>query len=121
MTNAAGLQNLLKTIGGAIGTSLVATMISRFSQVHQNGLVKSLVETNGVFVERLNAYASSFVVTAGDSLNATYMAGKMLYNQLLQQSTLCAYMTTFKVFAIACFVLIPFLFILKGERHVESK
>ena len=37
------------------------------------------------------------------------MAGKLLYNQLLQQSVLCAYMTTFKVFAIACFILIPFM------------
>lgn len=117
MTNASGLQNLLKTIGGAIGTSLVATMISRFSQVHQNGLVKVLSETNTVFVDRISAYASSFVSIAGDSFNATYMAGKMLYSQLIQQSTLCAYMTTFKVFAIACFILIPFMFLLKSEKH----
>lgn len=120
MTNASGLQNLLKTIGGAIGTSLVATMISRFSQVHQNGLVKSLSETNTLFIERLNSYAGSFIHQAGDSFNSINMAGKMLYNQLIQQSTLCAYMTTFKVFAIACFVLIPIMFILKGERKIDN-
>ena len=40
----------------------------------------------------------------------------MLYNQLVQQSTLCAYMTTFKIFAVACFILIPFMFLLKGEQ-----
>ncbi len=120
MTNASGFQNLLKTIGGAIGTSLVATMISRFSQVHQNGLVKALHDTNTVFQERLSSYASSFIHLAGDSLNATYMAGKMLYNQLIQQSTLCAYMTTFKVFAIACFILIPFMFLLKSEKKVNG-
>ena len=110
MTNASGLQNLLKTIGGAIGTSLVATMISRFSQVHHNGLVKSLIDTNSVFIERLNSYAGSFISMAGDSMNATYMAG-----------TLCAYMTTFKIFAIACFILIPFMFILKSEKHAAVK
>lgn len=32
-TNAAGVQNLLKNTGAAIGTSLITTMISRFSQV----------------------------------------------------------------------------------------
>ena len=116
MTNAAGLQNLLKTIGGAVGTSLVATMISRFSQVHQNGLVKTLSETNTLFIERLNAYAGSLIHQAGDGLNAIYLAEKLLYNQLIQQATLCAYMTTFKVFAIACLVLLPFMFLLKGER-----
>ena len=35
MSNASGLQNFIKTIGGAVGTSLVATFISRFSQKHQ--------------------------------------------------------------------------------------
>ena len=120
MTNASGFQNLLKTIGGAIGTSLVATMISRFSQVHQHGLVKSMTDLNNVYADRLSMYASSFIHQAGDMMNATYMAGKMLYNQLIQQSTLCAYMTTFKVFAMACFILVPFMFLLKGEQKREN-
>lgn len=120
MTNASGLQNLLQTIGGALGTSLVATMISRFSQVHQHGLVKSLNDLNPNYVERLNAYAGALFHQAGEWVQANYMATKMLYNQLLQQSTLCAYMTTFKVFAFACLILIPFMFILKGEKSVKE-
>ncbi len=116
MTNASGLQNLLKTIGGAIGTSLVATMISRFSQVHQNGLVKNMTELNTSYADRLSMYAGAFINQAGDMLNSTYMAAKMLYNQLIQQSAFCAYMTTFKIFAIACFILVPFMLLLKGEK-----
>lgn len=42
MTNAAGIQALLKNIGGAIGMSIMATMISRFSQVHQFMMVAKL-------------------------------------------------------------------------------
>ena len=121
MTNASGFQNLLKTIGGAIGTSLVATMLSRFSQVHQHGLVKSMHDLNPVYSERLSAYAASFIHQAGDMFNAAYMAGKMLFNQLIQQSALCAYMTTFKVFAAACFILVPFMFLLKGEKTEEQQ
>lgn len=117
MTNASGLQNLLKTIGGAVGTSLVATMISRFSQVHQNGLVKNMTELNPVFADRLQMYAGSLIGQAGEMANAVNMAGKMLYNQLIQQATLCAYMTTFKVFAVACFVMVPFMFLLKGKKN----
>lgn len=120
MTNASGFQNLLKTIGGAIGTSLVATMISRFSQVHQNGLVKSMHDLNNVYADRLYTYAANFIHQAGDMFNATNMAGKMLYNELIQQSTLCAYMTTFKVFAVACFILLPFMFLLKNEKSSQN-
>lgn len=123
MTNAAGLQNLLKTIGGAVGTSLVATMISRFSQVHQNGLVKSLNDLNPNYVDRLQSFAGALIGQAGEMMNSTYLAGKLLYNQLIQQSTLCAYMTTFKVFSIACFLLLPFMFLLKGEakKSIDTK
>jgi len=120
MTNASGLQNLLQTIGGAIGTSLVATMISRFSQVHQYGLVKSLNDLNPNYIERLNAYAGALFHQAGEWIHANYMATKMIYGELIQQSTLCAYMTTFKVFAIACMVLIPFMFVLKDEKSIKS-
>lgn len=113
MTNASGLQNLLKTIGGAVGTSLVATMISRFSQVHQFGLVKHLNDCNPQYIERLQSYAGALIGQAGTMMDSVNMSAKMLYNQLIQQSVLCAYMDTFKVFAIACFVLLPFLFLLK--------
>jgi len=117
MTNASGLQNLLKTIGGAIGTSLVATFISRFSQVHQYGLVKHLNDCNPAYIERLQYYTGALLNQAGEIMHSTNMAMKMLYSELLQQSTLCAYMTSFKIFAIACFILLPVLFILKGETQ----
>lgn len=120
MTNASGLQNLLKTIGGAVGTSLVATMISRFSQVHQYGLVKHLNDLNPNYIERLNNYAGALIGQAGDMLNSTYLGAKLLYNQLIQQSTLCAYMDSFKIFSMACFILLPILFILK-ENHQRNK
>ncbi len=60
MSNASGLQNFIKTIGGAVGTSLVVTFISRFSQIHQFMMVKNLSETNSVYIERISAYAANF-------------------------------------------------------------
>lgn len=60
MSNASGLQNFIKTIGGAVGTSLVATFISRFSQKHQFMMVDWLRETNSVYMERLQAYIGQF-------------------------------------------------------------
>ena len=80
-----------------------------------------MTELNPAFSDRLQMYAGSFINQAGDMANSINMASKMLYNQLIQQSTLCAYMTTFKVFAIACFILIPFMFLLKGENKIEDR
>jgi len=114
MTNASGVQNLLKNLGAAIGTSIVITMVSRYSQAFQSNLVEFLNPQNPVYIEKLHslvAYLSQFDVVS----NATIKAQGLLYNTLLQQSTLCAYMETFKVWGIVALFCIPLL-LLYGKR-----
>ncbi len=117
LTNASGVQNLLKNVGAAIGTSLVTTCISRFGQMHQNMMVGKLTELNPAFTERLQTYAMSFASNT-DMANATYMAKNILYNQLLQQSTLWAYIDTFRLFAIASFLIAPLVLLMKRKNLV---
>lgn len=121
LTNATGLQNMLKNIGGAIGTSLVTTMISRFSQKHQSMMVGFLAGTNEQFVQRVNAYAGSFLPMTVDPATATTMAHSLLYKQLLQQSTLWAYIDTFRIFAAACFIIIPLLLLMKSIKSLIAE
>ncbi len=115
MTNASAVQNLLKNVGAAVGTSLVTTCISRFAQVHQNMMVGKLTDLNPNYVERLQAYIGAFIGNA-DLSSAIYSAKGLLYNQLLQQSTLWAYIDTFRIFAIACFFITPLLLFIKNKK-----
>ena len=115
MTNASGLQNLLKILGGAIGTSIVATMLSRFSQVHQNMLVENLTPLNEVYAQKLQAYASGFMANM-DSASATYLAQKLLYNEMLQQSSLWAFIDSFRIYAVACVIIIPLVFLVRTVK-----
>ena len=121
LTNATGVQNMLKNIGGAIGTSLVTTLISRFSQKHQMMMVGHLRDTNQVFVERVSAYAQSFIPTTVDPNVATNMAHGLLYKQLQLQATLWAYIDTFRIFAAACFMIIPLLLLMKSIRSLAAE
>ena len=61
MTNASGLQNLLKNIGGAFGTSIVATLLSRGGQKHQFMLIEHLNDFTQPYIERLQAMSGSFM------------------------------------------------------------
>lgn len=115
MTNASGVQNLLKNVGAAVGTSLVTTCISRFGQMHQNMMVGHLSELNPAFMERLQAYTGSFIGNT-DMASAVYAAKGLLYNQLLQQSTLWAYIDTFRIFAIACFFITPLVLFMNRKK-----
>jgi DHA2 family multidrug resistance protein len=116
MTNASGIQNLLKNIGGAIGTSLVATMLTRYAQVHQYMLVRNLTDLNPNYIERVQATAGALSQYVHSSV-ATHMAQYSIYGQLLQQSTLWAFMDAFRIFGFACLVIIPLLLLLDKKKE----
>ena len=116
MTNASGLQNLLKNIGGAIGTSLSTTMISRSAQKHQIMMVGNLDELNGIFVDRVDALSQFFAKYTSDAGEAVMMAKANLYNQLILQSNLWGYIDTFRIFAAACLLIIPLIILIKVPK-----
>lgn len=115
MSNASGLQNFIKTIGGAVGTSLVATFISRFSQIHQNMMTHTLRDTNPVYLERLQTYTAQFAQTT-DLSTAEHMAKTLIYNQLNEQSHLWAYIDSFRIFAVAGGVILILILTLRKSQ-----
>ena len=103
-------------MGAAIGTSLVTTCVSRFSQTHQYMMVGKLTELNPAFTERFQAYTGAFMTTMPDPSAAAEKAAGLLYNQLIQQATLWAYIDTFRIFAVAAFMIIPLLLFLHKKK-----
>lgn len=116
MTNATGIQNLLKNIGSAIGTSLVATMLTRFAQIHQYMLVGKMSELNPVFIERVQSTAGALMQYTEMSV-AQYMAQYSQYGQLIKQSTLWAFIDSFRIFGLLCFAVIPLMFFIKKLKN----
>lgn len=117
MTNATGIQNLLKNIGSAIGTSLVATMLTRFAQMHQYMLVGKLNELNPAFIERIQSTTGALMQYTEMSV-AHYMAQYSQYGQLIKQSTLWAFIDSFRIFGVLCFVVIPLMILIKKPKKV---
>lgn len=119
MTNASGVQNLLKNLGGAIGTSIVTTLLSRKAQAHQSFLVDNLNMLNDNFLERVQYYQGAFS-SMTDSISANYMAQTMMYKQMLQQANMGAFRDTFEICAIACIVIIPLVLFVKGIKKAPK-
>ena len=118
-TNASGVQNLFKNVGAAIGTSIATTMIARFSQAHQMMMVKTLTDTNQVIAERVNAISSAFM-TQVDPATAVYMAQGQIYRLLRQQAALWGYVETFRYYAVAVMIVLPFVYFLKDNTRKEN-
>ncbi|MBQ7449847.1 DHA2 family efflux MFS transporter permease subunit [bacterium] len=120
MTNASGLQNLLKNECGAIGTSVAGTFVSRFSQIHQHYLVDNLSQLNTVFQVKFNAMVGTFS-TLTDSVTAQAMANYSIYGNMLKQATLWGYMETFRLYALATFIIIPLILVIRKSGLVKKK
>ena len=116
MTNATGIQALLKNIGGAIGMSIVATMISRFAQMHQFSMVGYLNPMNPVFKYKVAAMTAALSKYSHVSL-ASIKANYLMYGDLLRQSSLWAFMDAFRIFGLICFMIIPILFFMKPSSN----
>lgn len=114
MTNAAGIQALLKNIGGAVGMSIISTFLSRFSQMHQYNMVGYLNPLNPVFQYKVKVMTAALVKYTALPV-AQYKANYLMYVELLRQSTLWAFMDAFRVFGLLCFLIIPLLFFMKAS------
>jgi len=119
MTNATGIQNLLRNIGGAVGTSLVSTLITRGAQTHQANLVHNLSQYNPVFQQKFMA-AKSFLAQHMSSVVATKKANYLIYSQLLEQANLCSFIDCFRLYGILCLILIPALVLFKKVKNSKS-
>ena len=113
MTNASALQNLVKNVGCAIGTSSVGVLVSRYSQVYQTYLVDRLTMLNSTFAQRISEMTSIFMGMGNDFATAQHMAMGSIYKQLILHSTMSAYINSYRIYALVTLVVVPLVFILK--------
>ena len=120
MTNAASIQNLIKNVGCAVGTSSVGFLVSSYSQIYQSYLVDKMTMLNETFAHKVTAISSQFISMGHDTATAIGMAQGKLYGMLIQQSTLCAFINAYKIYALLTILLIPLIFVLKQFKPEEA-
>ena len=117
MTNAASLQNLVKNVGCAVGTSSVGVLVSKYSQIHQNYLVDKMTMLNSTFAHKITTMSHVFMQSGHDYITAQKMAMGMMYNQLLQQSALSAFMSAYRIYALVILLVLPLVFLLRKVKY----
>ena len=120
MTNASSIQNLIKNVGCAVGTSSVGFLVSSYSQIYQHYLVDKMSMLNNTFTDKVTTLSNHFTQMGVDPATASGMAQGKMYGLLIQQSTLCAFMNAYRIYAILILILIPLVFVLK-RFNAESE
>ncbi len=108
-----GLYNLLRNLGGSLGISMVATLLTRSEQAHQNFLAAHLTPADPVYWSTLQRLTHFFAISGG-AAGAQRMAMGMLYRDLVRQATLCSYIDDFRLLAFLSLACIPFLLLFRN-------
>jgi DHA2 family multidrug resistance protein len=114
--NASGLINLARNIGGSIGISAVTTIQSRMSQKHQGMLVEHLSPYNLNYQHALQSMAAALQAEGASAAQALEQARAMLYQELVRQSAMLAYVDVFWLLGATCIAMIPLMFLMKRTR-----
>ncbi|HJU28916.1 MAG TPA: DHA2 family efflux MFS transporter permease subunit, partial [Candidatus Binataceae bacterium] len=118
MGTASGLFNMVRTIGGSVGIAILIAFLSSGSQVHQTYLV------GHVDAFRLGIFARSYPAAAELMANVmrhgyTPMLA-MVYQEVLRQASVMAFVDDFRIIAYIFFVLTPLAFIMRRPAAGSS-
>jgi MFS transporter, DHA2 family, multidrug resistance protein len=111
MGGATGIYNLMRNLGGSVGISVATTLLARRAQVHQNVMVARMTPYDPVYQQRLESLRQVLTPQVGPS-KATAQALGIMYQTLVAQATLLAFVDNFRlitVMAICCMPLAMFL------------
>ncbi len=115
MGNATGLFNLMRNLGGSMGIAGVTTFLERGAQAHQATMVGHLTAYDAAYAEHLARTKSALVAAAGPVLAAA-QAQRLVYEQLLQQAKLWAFVDDFRLFGYLCLGCLPLVWLFKRGR-----
>ena len=104
--NATGIFNLMRNIGGSFGIAAVTTMLARGAQVHQAAMVSHLTPYDPAFQQRLHELTAAFAAR-GNPMTAPQQAYGAIYETLVGQATLLAYIDNFRLLAFLCLLCVP--------------
>jgi DHA2 family multidrug resistance protein len=112
MGNATGIFNLVRNIGGSIGISATTTYLVRSAQRHQTLLVAHLTLYDPAYQQHLAGLRTALSPLVG-APQAQPLAHGVIYGILLQQSTLLAFVDTYRWMALAVLLCIPGALLMK--------
>jgi DHA2 family multidrug resistance protein len=102
--NAAGIQNLVRNIGGSVGISFVSTFLERFAQAHQALMTAAVSPANPIYQQKL-AVVRGALQSHFSPADARPRAQSLIYDLVHQQTGYWAFVELFYWFmllGIAC-------------------
>jgi DHA2 family multidrug resistance protein len=117
--NAAGIQNLVRNLGGSVGISFVATMLERFAQGHQAFMTGRISALNPVYLQSAGAIQGA-LQSHFSPVDARLRAEGLLYGIVQKQTAYWAFIELFYTFMWVALVCSLGVWFLKNVKSAGS-
>jgi len=117
MGNATSLFNLMRNLGGGFGIAAATTFLFRRQQFHTARLGEHVDIVNTQVQSWLNSAQAAMVMRGVDPVSAGRRGYGALWGALQRQSSMLAFIDTFRGMAIVFLLVLPFLLIMKRPTH----
>jgi MFS transporter, DHA2 family, multidrug resistance protein len=111
-----GFINLARNIGASVGIATVTTMLSRRAQAHQARLVEHVNDLSLAYHNTFNGMQMRLVHAGSTLAHAGSQASGMIYNTVLRQATMLAFLDNFKMLGVIFFLVLPILLLAKKPK-----
>jgi DHA2 family multidrug resistance protein len=115
ISNATGIYNLMRNIGGGFGISIVTTLLARGAQQNQAVLSGNFSPYNPAFQQRAQEIQQALAAQNGGHTSLQQVYG-IMYQMLLGQSNALAFIHNFRLFGYVCLACIPLAFVFKRVK-----
>ncbi|HEX2659869.1 MAG TPA: MFS transporter, partial [Polyangia bacterium] len=116
LADAAGLNSLVRQIGGSLGLAVFATLLPRLVATARAGLVAHVVAGSPGASDRLARIQNGLVARGFDAPEAAGAARRLLGGLVERQATVLAFEHLFMLAGIAFLFVLPLAIFLKAPR-----
>jgi DHA2 family multidrug resistance protein len=120
MGNATSIFNLMRNLGGSVGISFTATMLSRRAQFHQSHLVDRLTPFDMAYQQGTGQAAQALQSGGLESGSAVQGGLGVLYERMLREAGMMSFNDVFYLLTVMIILILPLVFFMKRIRHSAS-
>ncbi|MFZ0630862.1 MAG: DHA2 family efflux MFS transporter permease subunit [Acidobacteriaceae bacterium] len=116
-----GLTALARNIGGSLGISFISTMLVRRAQVHQNYLDAHVYPSSPSYRSLSHAFTGIMHSQGYSPAGAASRSTAHIYDMMVQQANVLAYIDTIHALVILTVCLIPIGYLMKKPRYRQKQ
>jgi MFS transporter, DHA2 family, multidrug resistance protein len=120
MTDATGLNSLLRQIGGSVGLAIFATLLNRNATQARASISAHLGMNDPLALQRLMQIKQGLMARGLDAASAAAAAPAALAGQVAQQAMILSFEKMFLLAGICFMAILPLLAFLKVDRAAEA-